>query len=30
MLDPRGFNGSVNIPENCDFQSQFDLLNITF
>ena len=27
---PRGFNGSVNIPESCDFQSQFDPLNITF
>ena len=26
----RGFNGSVNIPESCDFQSQFDPLNITF
>jgi len=26
----RGFNGSVNIPESCDFQSQFDLLNIIF
>ena len=24
----RGFNGSVNIPESCDFRSQFDLLNI--
>ena len=22
--------GSVNIPESCDFQSQFDLLNIFF
>ena len=22
--------GSVNIPESCDFQSQFDLLNIIF
>ena len=20
----RGFNGSVNIPERCDFRSQFD------
>ena len=25
---PRGFNGSVNIPESCDFRSQFDPLNI--
>ena len=24
----RGFNGSVNIPESCDFRSQFDPLNI--
>ena len=24
----RGFNGSVNIPENCGFRSQFDPLNI--
>jgi len=23
-----GFNGSVNIPESCDFRSQFDPLNI--
>ncbi len=23
----RGFNGSVNIPESCDFRSQFDPLN---
>ena len=27
---PRGFNGSVNIPESCDFRSQFDILNIIF
>ena len=27
---PRGFNGSVNIPETCDFRSQFDSLNIIF
>ena len=27
---PRGFKDSVNIPESCDLQSQFDLLNITF
>ena len=26
----RGFNGSVNIPESCDFRSQFDPLNIIF
>ena len=26
----RGFNGSVNIPESCDFRSQFLLLNIIF
>ena len=25
---PRGFNGSVNIPESCDFRSQLDPLNI--
>ena len=25
-----GFNSSVNIPENCDFLSQFDPLNIIF
>ena len=25
---PRGFNGSVNTPESCDFQKQFDPLNI--
>ena len=24
----RGFNGSVNIPESCDFRSQFDPLSI--
>ena len=24
----RGFNGPVNIPESCDFRSQFDPLNI--
>ena len=24
----RGFNGSVNFSENCDFRSQFDPLNI--
>ena len=24
----RGFNGSVNIPESCDFRSQSDPLNI--
>ena len=24
----RGFNGSVNIPENCNFRSQFVLINI--
>jgi len=27
-LSPRGFNGSVNIPESCDFRLQFDPLNI--
>ena len=27
---PRGFNGSANIPESCDFRSQFDPLNIIF
>ena len=27
-LNPRGFNGSVNIPESCDFRSQFGQLNI--
>ena len=27
---PRGFNGSVNILESCDFRSQFDPLNIIF
>jgi len=26
----RRFNVSVNIPESCDFQSQFDPLNIIF
>ena len=26
-MTARGFNGSVNIPENCDFRSQFVLLN---
>ena len=26
----RVFNGSVNIPETCDFRSQFDPLNIAF
>ena len=26
----RGFNGSVNIPESCDFRSQFDRLNNIF
>ena len=26
----RGFKGSDIIPENCDFLSQFDLLNIIF
>ena len=26
----RGFNGSVNIPESCDFQSQFDPLDMNF
>ena len=25
---PSGFNGSVNIPESCDFRSQFDPLNV--
>jgi len=24
----RGFNGFVNIPESCDFRSQFDPLDI--
>ena len=28
IYQARGFNGSVNIPESCDFRSQFDLLNI--
>ena len=27
-VNPRGFNGFVNITESCDFQSQFDPLNI--
>ena len=27
---PRGFNGSVNIPERCDFRSQFDPLKQFF
>ena len=27
---PHGFNGSVDIPESCDFRSQFDSLNIFF
>ena len=27
-LNPRGFNGSVNLPESCDFRSHFDLINI--
>ena len=27
---PRGFNDSVNIPESCDFLSQFDILSIIF
>ena len=27
--DSRGFNGSVNISESCDFRSQFDPLYIT-
>jgi len=26
----RGINGSVNIPESCDFSPQFDPLNIIF
>ena len=26
--NPRGFNGSVNIPESCDFRSQFDPIDI--
>ena len=26
----RGFNGFVNIPESCDFRSQFDPENINF
>ena len=26
----RGFNGSVNISESCDFRSQFDPLYIIF
>ena len=30
IYNTRGFKGSVNVPESCDFQSQFDLLNITF
>ena len=30
MLISRGFNGSVNIPESCDFQLQFDQLSIIF
>ena len=30
MLKARGFNGWVHIPENCDFRSSFDLLNLTF
>ena len=29
-LQARGFKGSVNIPESCDFQSQFDPLYIFF
>ena len=29
-LIPRGFKGLVLIPENCDFQSQFGLLNQQF
>ena len=28
MASTRGFNGSVNIPESCEFRSQFDPLNI--
>ena len=28
--EARGFNGSVNISENCDFLSQFDPLDIIF
>ena len=27
-VESREFNGSVNIPESCDFRSQFDPLNI--
>ena len=27
-IPTREFNGSVNIPETCDFRSQFDRLNI--
>ena len=29
-LKARGFNGSVNISESCDFRSQFDPLSIIF
>ena len=29
-FNTRGFYGSVNIPESCDFRSQFDPLNIIF
>ena len=29
-LHSRGFNGSVNISESCDFRSQFDPLYIIF
>ena len=28
--EARGFNGSVNISESCDFLSQFDPLDIIF
>ena len=28
VIAEHGFNGSVNIPESCDFRSQFLLINI--
>jgi len=28
VLRSREFNSSVNIPQSCDFRSQFDPLNI--
>ena len=28
LEESRGFNGSVNILDSCDFRSQFDPLNI--